>query len=329
MCFERFKYVISYSEQLTSLVNPMFFVNLTLVSERHPSILSSSNAMGVRGSPSKLHPILTAIFYNCTLENMYRGLAQQAKKDHRRKDKIRYREAKQLPARLCCWDTVSERAMHEHLTVMMSTAYMYSCPLESMRIQALEGFMSEPTTAAARDLRESALDVVARGDDLLTDMEDTMDRNVVYFQPIVCNISKNKLLRLPLGVSGRFNERQILVALHNRMTGFGDEVVLQARAAASAGQSPVFIMEKFTVGVNDVCGQLLQHRRSCQHWTIPDCTLDDEELSEKDMCMALQEFMLQGAYPGGRCAAGIALMGKAQRCAAMLHRQGCLAIVIM
>lgn len=30
MCFERFKYVISYSEQLTSLVNPMFFVNLTL-----------------------------------------------------------------------------------------------------------------------------------------------------------------------------------------------------------------------------------------------------------------------------------------------------------
>jgi hypothetical protein len=46
----------------------------------HPSIVSNP-AIIRRGGPSKLHPLLTEIFYGCTMENVYRSLKAQANKD--------------------------------------------------------------------------------------------------------------------------------------------------------------------------------------------------------------------------------------------------------
>jgi hypothetical protein len=44
---------------------------------RHPDLLNNP-AFGKRGSASKLHPILTRIFYHCSLDTMYKPLGVHA-----------------------------------------------------------------------------------------------------------------------------------------------------------------------------------------------------------------------------------------------------------
>jgi hypothetical protein len=48
---------------------------------RHPEIIQNPDFMK-RGSVSKLHPLLTRIFYNCSFDNVYRSLKSEAHKDH-------------------------------------------------------------------------------------------------------------------------------------------------------------------------------------------------------------------------------------------------------
>ena len=104
------------------------------------------------------------------------------------------------------------------------------------------------------------------------------------------------------------------------MPGFGDDVVLAARAACVADESPIFILEHFNAEASDVSSQLMQHTRAIQYWTLPNVEYD-VGIAEPELCLALKEFMLHGAYPSGTGSDGVALMGRAHLCAEMLHQQ--------
>ncbi len=47
---------------------------------RHPDLLNDPSFFK-RGGPAKIHPVLTAIFYNCSLETVYRSLGEQIAAD--------------------------------------------------------------------------------------------------------------------------------------------------------------------------------------------------------------------------------------------------------
>ncbi len=51
---------------------------------RHPDILEHPLLMK-RGGGSKLHPIITKVFYGCTVVDMYRSLKEHAKHDEKLK----------------------------------------------------------------------------------------------------------------------------------------------------------------------------------------------------------------------------------------------------
>ena len=173
--------------------------------DRHPDVLAKG-VVRVRGGPAKLHPILASIFYNCTLENMYSALVAQPKQDKQRKDKVRRREETLLGGKWpLTWANVQARAMHEHLATTMNDKHIYSCPAQSMQVQTLDGFMNEPATKRGRVGNADGA-IVAQDDDLLAEREDNWDTVHLYFEPVILQIQRKKLLRL--GIWGLWTLQQ-------------------------------------------------------------------------------------------------------------------------
>ena len=176
------------ARSLVKIVNMLGF-------DRHPDVLAKGG-FRIRGGPAKLHPILASIFYNCTLENMYRALAAQSKRDKQRKDKVRHREETLLGGKWpLTWANVQARAMHEHLATTMNDKHIYSCPAQNMQVQTLDGFMNEPATKRGRVGNADGA-IVAQDDDLLAEREDNWDTDHLDFEPVILQIQRKKLLRL-------------------------------------------------------------------------------------------------------------------------------------
>ena len=62
--------------------------------ERHPCLLDMNVRKGRGGKVSAVHPWLTKAIYNCSIESMYRGMADQGKANTSAKRKIAETEAK-------------------------------------------------------------------------------------------------------------------------------------------------------------------------------------------------------------------------------------------
>jgi hypothetical protein len=94
--------------------------------DTHPAMLSLGKAAG---SPSRLHPVLTAVLYSCSLESMYRAMHKQAGMDQKLKRKHASVEAKvQGKAKQALsWNAVQTTAMQDHLVRTLDQQHVYSC----------------------------------------------------------------------------------------------------------------------------------------------------------------------------------------------------------
>eukprot|EP00969_Alexandrium_andersonii_P239294 10563615-Alexandrium_andersonii.AAC.1 len=45
----------------------------------------------------------------------------------------------------------------------------------------------------------------------------------MFFKPVLANPSKKKIVRAPIGTGGRLTHGQVLMTVHQRLPGFGDQ----------------------------------------------------------------------------------------------------------
>ena len=170
----------------------LFQASVLLDCERHPAIASQPR-FRKRGGASKLHPVLTAVCYNCSIESIYRSLATHIKDDKASKDKQRRAENKAMGRIVnVSWRRVRSRLMFDHFAKLSDSGKFYSCPMNSLSITSLSGFVDEP--ASKRRRQAGALNVEG---DLVHDGEaEDGGRDLVFFQPIHTNPGRKKTLEL-------------------------------------------------------------------------------------------------------------------------------------
>lgn len=285
--------------------------------DRHPALLGNDK-ISRRGGTSALHTLLTSVFYHCNIMSVYRELRAAALEDKAAKDKQRRRDTKltTAPTGPITWPMVHHKAMLDHFMCTIDRTCFYSCPSALMRLTSLSSVLEQPAT---KRLRAESGPLESTGD-LLTG--DGGASNLVYFQSTYTHVGRKKTVRTSVGAGGRLKDSDILVSVHNRLTGFGGELVLANRAAtASEDECPSFLLEELSHDDKEVAQHMLRYTTANQHWTI--IGLDPPAgLSDGDVASVLSEFMVKGALPGGSLPEGIALRGSAQRCAQALAGDG-------
>ncbi len=162
--------------------------------------------------------------------------------------KIRYRESKLLKgseSALPPFERLREHLVFEHLAQTMDRSKVYSCPANMLALTNLTDYLDEPATKRQR--AGGADCTMLRPDmDLLPESRDLESDTPVFFQLVHPHLGRKKRVHVDVGAGGRVQEGALLVSLHNRLTGFGDEVVLSSRAATSTATSgPGYIFEGF------------------------------------------------------------------------------------
>ncbi len=136
--------------------------------------------------------------------------------------------------------------LFDHLGKVLDRSKVYTCPTSVVVLESLSTALHEPAT---KRRRENSMR--AEGD--LIDQDDNSKTDVIHFKLVHCSIGKKKTVRVHVGAGGRLRETDILVSLHNKLTGFGDATVVSCRAAAlheSAG--PSFVLSAFTAANLDI-----------------------------------------------------------------------------
>ena len=134
--------------------------------------------------------------------------------------------------------------------------------------------------------------------------------SIVYLQLVLPNASKKKTIRVAPGAGGRLQlHSDILVTVHNKLTGFGESTVVSSRAACVVGENPSFVLESFAGAWDDLQEDMYVFDGKAQHWILPfdktDCR--DARASDAHLCSLLQQLISIGAHPSGSRPQGIAL----------------------
>ncbi len=161
-----------------------------------------------------------------------------------------YRETKLAQAvenKLDRLDRLQEHLMFDHISKKLDRSKVYTCPAGLLQLTALTGFLDEPASKRRRG-RDGGAVLRPEGDLLNEDPEGISGppSDTVHFKLLHSSIGKKKTVHIALGAGGRLREEHILVSVHNRLQGFGDDVVISSRAAsASADTGPAFVLHGF------------------------------------------------------------------------------------
>jgi hypothetical protein len=139
-------------------------------------------------------------------------------------------------------ETISYRLAAEHLADKMDRTKLYSCPSNMLVLESLTSVLSEPLTKRPRHEQENQLRPEGElGDNTFT----TSVSDSVYFQLVHAHIGRKKTVHVHAGAGGRV-QGKLLVSVHNRLSGFGNDLVVSSRAAtASAASGPGFVLRGF------------------------------------------------------------------------------------
>ncbi len=158
------------------------------------------------------------------------------------------REAKLLKQGIV--QTTHERLQHrllfDHMAKALDKSKVYSCPASLVSLETLSSTLGEPATKRRRE------NCIRPETDLMDSDGNKEGAGVLHFKLVHCSIGKKKTVHTAVGAGGRLRDTDLLVSLHNTLSGF-DSTVISARAAAPDNTSgPAFVFSGFTASSLDV-----------------------------------------------------------------------------
>jgi hypothetical protein len=152
-------------------------------------------------------------------------------------------------------DRLEQHLVYDHLAKHMDRSRVYSCPADVLSLTSLSAQLDEPATKRHRGPDGSAAAQFRPEVDLLGGDGQGIDSMppVLYFQLIHAHIGRKKTVPISVGAGGQVRDGDLLVSLHNSMTGFSDAVVLSSRAAiADSVSGPGFVLSGFQAKLPEV-----------------------------------------------------------------------------
>ena len=200
-----------------------------------------------RISSSKRRKTLSGIIYQVDLQSLFRT-ARAAKQYEKKRKVSRTKAEAKLIADAMVRETLSfglvkTYTMQQHFAQVCtsSSSVTYSVPRSDVVLHPLHSALSKPSSTPREALPTHEIDVDCDEDD---------DRTV-FFQVVVANPAKKKLMHIAPGAGGKIRSGSVAVTCHKSgsLSNGGQYISMEPVAMpTSDAPDPVFLLQEFTTG---------------------------------------------------------------------------------